>query len=61
MRCIVKVLLFIWRLCIINIWYILSETMENTGFREISRLLADWSKGDVVALEQLMPLFIIRF
>ena len=33
-----------------------SETMENTGSREISLLLADWSKGDEVALEQLMPL-----
>ena len=30
--------------------------MENTGSREISLLLADWSKGDEVALEQLMPL-----
>jgi RNA polymerase sigma factor (TIGR02999 family) len=30
--------------------------MENTGSSEISLLLADWSKGDVVALEQLMPL-----
>ncbi len=30
--------------------------MQNTGSREISLLLADWSKGDVVALEQVMPL-----
>ncbi len=30
--------------------------MQNTGSREISLLLTDWSKGDVVALEQLMPL-----
>lgn len=30
--------------------------MENKGSREISLLLADWSKGDEIALEQLMPL-----
>lgn len=30
--------------------------MENTGSREISLPLVDWSKGDEVALEQLMPL-----
>ncbi|MEQ1603336.1 MAG: sigma-70 family RNA polymerase sigma factor [Pyrinomonadaceae bacterium] len=30
--------------------------MENNGSREISLLLADWSEGDEVALEQLMPL-----
>jgi RNA polymerase sigma factor (TIGR02999 family) len=30
--------------------------MGNNSSNEISRLLADWSKGDDVALEQLMPL-----
>ncbi len=30
--------------------------MGNNGSNEISLLLADWSKGDDVALEQLMPL-----
>jgi len=30
--------------------------MGNNGSNEISLLLADWSKGDEVALEQLMPL-----
>lgn len=30
--------------------------MRNNGSNEISLLLGDWSKGDEIALEQLMPL-----